>query len=221
MGGALEPAGDPPATQRADAPRTVTETPQRGRILARDGQAIVKPRAVVDVGVEVAKVRDATETARGLAELDGVEADALAKRIREAPKGRFLPVITLRRADYERVADDLDRDSRRVAEPPQIPVAADEDVRPRAARHRRAGDSRAARAIALARAGRRDRPVGASRRPTRSGSPAPPTRRVVIRERETGIAGKTLLERPGRRGRPLRTRSICASRRRPRPRSRR
>src|SRR4051794_33062937 len=70
---------------------TSTDTPARGRILARDGRAIVKPRAVVDVAVEVAKVRDPAETARGLAKIDGIDADDLTKRIRSAPNGRFLP----------------------------------------------------------------------------------------------------------------------------------
>ena len=183
---------------------TVTETPQRGRILDRDGRAIVKPRAVVDVAVEVSKVRDAAETARGLAVLDGVEADALAKRIREAPKGRFLPVITLRRADYERVADDLDAIpgvslNRRTSPLPPTktfarallgsvgPVTAEQlEQSPSLAPGDEIGQSGLQAAY-------QERLAGAA------------TRKVVIRDRETGVAGKTLLERPGRRGRPLRT----------------
>jgi hypothetical protein len=46
-------------------------------------------------------------------------------------------------------------------------------------------------------------------------------RKIVVRDRETGAAGTTLLERPGRRARPLRTTLDLRVRRRPRRRSRR
>jgi cell division protein FtsI/penicillin-binding protein 2 len=185
---------------------TSTDTPARGRILARDGRAIVKPRAVVDVAVEVAKVRDAAETARGLAAIDGIDADAaaLAKRIRSVPKHGFVPVITLRQADYERVAASLDAirgvslNARTSPLPPTKtfarallgtvgPVTAEQlEKTPSLAPGDEIGQSGLQAAY-------QERLGGAA------------TRRVVVRDRETGAAGKTLLERPGRRARPLRT----------------
>jgi cell division protein FtsI/penicillin-binding protein 2 len=183
---------------------TSTDTPARGRILARDGQAIVKPRAVVDVAVEVDKVRAAAETADGLAVIDGVDAGALAKRIRAAPKGRFLPVITLRRAEYERVADHL-------GAVPGVSVNARTSPLPPTKTFARAllgtvGPVTAEQVEKTPSLGPGDE-IGQSGLQAayqdRLGGAA--TRRIVIRDRETGSAGRTLLERPGRRARPVRT----------------
>src|SRR3954451_20175007 len=185
---------------------TSTDTPARGRILARDGRAIVKPRAVVDVAVEVAKVRDPAETARGLPTIDGTDADAaaLAKQIRSVPKRSFVPVITLRQADYERVAASLDAVrgvslyARTSPLPPTKtfarallgtvgPVTAEQlEKTPSLGPGDEIGQSGLQAAY-------QERLGGAA------------TRKVVVRDRETGAAGRTLLERPGRRAGPLRT----------------
>ena len=166
----------------------------------------MKPRAVVDVAVEVAKVRDPAETARGLAAIDGIDADAaaLAKRIRAAPKRSFVPVITLRQADYDRVAASLDAvrgvslNARTSPLPPTKtfarallgtvgPVTAEQlEKTPSLGPGDEIGQSGLQAAY-------QERLGGAA------------TRKVVVRDRETGAAGKTLLERPGRRARPLRT----------------
>ena len=175
LGGALEPARDPSAPDRGHAARDLdghagARADPRAR---RPGDREAARR--VDVAVEVER-RSATRPRppRGLAAIDGIDADAaaLAKRIRAAPKHGFVPVITLRQADYERVAAEPRRDPRRVAERAHVAAAADQDVRPRAARHRRAGDGRAAREDPVARPWRRDRPVGPPGRATRSGSAA-------------------------------------------------
>ena len=188
---------------------TSTDTPARGRILARDGRAIVKPRAVVDVAVEVAKVRDPAETARGLAAIDGIDADAaaLAKRIRAAPKHGFVPVITLRQADYERVAASLDAirgvslNARTSPLPPTKtfarallgtvgPVTAEQlEKTPSLGPGDEIGQSGLQAAY-------QQRLGGAATRGSWS----------ATRDRH---GGKTLLERPGRRARPLRPRSTC------------
>ncbi len=185
---------------------TSTDTPARGRILARDGRAMVKPRAVVDVAVEVAKVRDPAETARGLAAIDGIDADAatLAKQIRSVPQRSFVPVITLRQADYDRVAASLDAvrgvslNARKSPLPPTKtfarallgtvgPVTAEQlEKTPSLGPGDEIGQSGLQSAY-------QERLGGAA------------TRKVVIRDRETGAAGKALLARPGRRARPLRT----------------
>ena len=79
---------------------TAVDRPRRGAILDRDGRALVKQRAVVDVGIEVDKARDST--AARIADLVDVDADELQQRIDAAPKGRFLPVITLRSGAFGR-----------------------------------------------------------------------------------------------------------------------
>jgi len=114
----LRPAGDawtvawrPTAIHpRLDADSrlgTVRTAARRGRILDRDGRALVTDRAVVDVTVEVRRVRDPAVTARRLAALVDVDARRLTRAIRRARRGQFVPVITLRRAAYDRIADRL------------------------------------------------------------------------------------------------------------------
>jgi cell division protein FtsI/penicillin-binding protein 2 len=185
---------------------TAVESRPRGRILARDGRAIVRPRGVVDVAVEVRRVKDADATAQGLAALDGIDVQPqeLAQRIREAPRGRFLPVITLRGDAYERIAEQL-RD---------VPGAS---VNPRAAPL--APTKTFGRAVlgtvgpVTAEQLRKDPDLAPGDEIGQSGLQdayerrlaATATRRVVMRDVASGIAEETLLERPGRRGRALRT----------------
>jgi cell division protein FtsI/penicillin-binding protein 2 len=86
---------------------TARTAARRGRIVDRRGRALVTERAVVDVAVEVRRVREPAVTARRLARLLDVDARRLARAIRRARRGQFVPVITLRRAAYERIADEL------------------------------------------------------------------------------------------------------------------
>jgi cell division protein FtsI/penicillin-binding protein 2 len=185
---------------------TAAEAHPRGRILARDGRAIVKPRDVTDIAVEVRRVREPAETAQRLAALDGVEvgADELAKRIREAPKDRFVPVITLRAADYERIADEVEQVPGASVNARTAPLAPTRTfaravlgtVGPVTAeqleerRNLRPGDEIGQSGLQAAYE-RRLAPVAG--------------RRVVIRDRATGVEEEELLARPGRRGRAVRT----------------
>jgi len=88
---------------------TARTAARRGRIVDRDGRALVTERAVVDVAVEVRRVRDPGATARQLAALVDVDARRLARAIRRARRGQFVPVITLRRAAHARIADELQK----------------------------------------------------------------------------------------------------------------
>ena len=99
-----------------DAPCTPSSAATRGsgrrsivRGAARSSTAAagrsMTERSVVDVGVEVDKARAAT--AERIAGLVDVDADELQQRIEAAPKGRFLPVITLRAAAFAKVEDEL------------------------------------------------------------------------------------------------------------------
>ena len=81
---------------------TVTQAP-RAEILAGNGQPIVEPRPVVNVGVEPKRVHNLPQLARSLHEVLGIDAAALVRAVRSAPPTAFVPVITLRRDAYERV----------------------------------------------------------------------------------------------------------------------
>jgi cell division protein FtsI/penicillin-binding protein 2 len=185
---------------------TAAEARPRGRILARDGRAIVRPRDVVDVAVQVDRVKDPDETAQGLAALDGLDVDAaaLARRIREAPRGRFLPLITLRSAAYERIAGALGDDPGASVNPRTAPLAPTKTfarallgtVGPVTAEQLRENPDLAPGAEI----GQSGLQAAYERRLASS-----PAGRVVIRDIDSGVAQETLLERPGRRGRALRT----------------
>ena len=92
-----------PSLKPGDSLRlTVTQAP-RAAILAGDGQPIVVPRAVVNVGVEPKRVHNLPQLAQTLHQVLGINASALVSAVKSAPPTAFVPVITLRRDDYERV----------------------------------------------------------------------------------------------------------------------
>jgi len=185
---------------------TRVDAAARGKIYARDGHAIIAPRDVVDLGVEVARVKDASATASAFAALEGVAVDAarLARGIEAGPDGRFLPVITLRRAAYERIAERVRAipgasvNMRRAQLPPTKtfarallgsvgPVTAEQI---RKSPSLRPGDEVGQSGLQAA----YERSLAGT-----------PTRRIVIRDRELGTTEKTLVERRGRPGRGLHT----------------
>ena len=103
-------------TPRAIHPRLTAGTrlgtaagrPDRGDLLDRDGRALVTERPVVDVALQTDRVRDPQRSAERVAELiDDVDAGDLARRVRDAGRGRFVPVITLRKAAYDDVEERL------------------------------------------------------------------------------------------------------------------
>jgi cell division protein FtsI/penicillin-binding protein 2 len=80
----------------------------RGSILDRDGRALVKARPVMHVSVHVTRRGpDAETTAAALADVLDIDAAPLARTLRDAEPDHYIPVITLRLADYEDVADRL------------------------------------------------------------------------------------------------------------------
>ena len=92
-----------PALQTGEALRlTVTHAPQ-APILAGDGRPIVVPRPVVNVGVEPKRVHNLPQLAQTLHQVLGIDAASLVRAVKAAPPTAFVPVITLRQADYERV----------------------------------------------------------------------------------------------------------------------
>jgi cell division protein FtsI/penicillin-binding protein 2 len=61
----------------------------------------------VAIDVDTKKVDDAGATAGRLADVVDVKASALEQAIEKAGPGHFVPVITLRKADYDKVAEEL------------------------------------------------------------------------------------------------------------------
>lgn len=92
------------ATERLAVQRTPA---QRGQVLGRDGAAIVADSPVVDVGVQPSRTTDPSGLAARLAALLDVDGDDLARRVTSASPDAFVPVITLRRADYDAISAQL------------------------------------------------------------------------------------------------------------------
>lgn len=81
-----------------DATRTRAD---RADVLGRDGTPLVTRTPVVEVGVQPSRATDPAALSRTLAGLLDVDAAALEERIAAAGPDAFVPVITLRRSDYE------------------------------------------------------------------------------------------------------------------------
>jgi len=188
---------------------TAVDRPRRGAILDRDGRALVKQRAVVDVGVEVDKARDST--AARIAALVDVDADELQQRIDAAPEGRFLSVITLRSGDFAKVEDELtvvpgvSLNGTTAALAPSSTFARTllGTVGPVTAEQVEKSGGRLATGDVAGRSG-----LQLAHDEQLAGSP---TRRVLIRYSATGGEEKTLARKAGKRGRSLRTRLDLAT----------
>jgi cell division protein FtsI/penicillin-binding protein 2 len=94
---------------RAGASLVMTRVePTRGSILDAAGEAIVKPRPVVHVGVEPRRVTDRRQLIdtldRALRSQDlRISLDDLPARMEAADRDAFVPVVTLRREVYTRI----------------------------------------------------------------------------------------------------------------------
>jgi cell division protein FtsI/penicillin-binding protein 2 len=185
---------------------TSVDRPRRAPILDRRGRALVTDRPVVDIGVQVDAVRDPAATAGALARLLDVDGDALRKRIEAAGKGRFISVITLREPAFERVEGELkavrgvslNRATAPLAPSPTFARALLGSVGPVTAEQVERSRGRLADGDVAGQSG-----LEATFDARLAGTP---TRRILIRDRETGEATRTLARRRGTRGRPLRTR---------------
>ena len=77
--------------------------PPRAAITDANGAPIFTPTDVVNVGVDTGKVTDLPALAAGLSAATGISAADITKAVTAAPKGQFVPVITLRRPDFEAI----------------------------------------------------------------------------------------------------------------------
>jgi cell division protein FtsI/penicillin-binding protein 2 len=77
--------------------------PERAPITDAAGAPIFAPTEVVNVGVDPAQVTDLPSLAAGLSAATGVGADEIVAAVQKAKPGQFVPVITLRRPDFEKI----------------------------------------------------------------------------------------------------------------------
>lgn len=83
------------------------EPATRGTVLDRDGEPLVEERPVVNIGIQPSRVADVEEVTAALADVLGVDGAGLAERVQAAGPDQFVPVITLRREDYDPVRDEV------------------------------------------------------------------------------------------------------------------
>ncbi|TFV63476.1 UNVERIFIED_ORG: penicillin-binding protein [Bacillus sp. AZ43] len=77
--------------------------PDRAPITDAAGAPLFTPTEVVNVGVDPAQVTDLPSLAAGLSAATGIAADEIVADVQAAPQGQFVPVITLRRPDFEAI----------------------------------------------------------------------------------------------------------------------
>ncbi|MGY1609066.1 penicillin-binding transpeptidase domain-containing protein [Geodermatophilus sp. SYSU D00700] len=77
--------------------------PERAAITDAAGRPLFTPTEVVNVGVDPAQVTDLPGLAAALSAATGVAAEEITADVQAAPPGQFVPVITLRRPDFEAI----------------------------------------------------------------------------------------------------------------------
>jgi cell division protein FtsI/penicillin-binding protein 2 len=81
----------------------VRSLPERAPITDAAGAPLFTPTEVVNVGVDPAQVTDLGALAAALGAATGVAAADIVADVQAAPEGQFVPVITLRRPDFEAI----------------------------------------------------------------------------------------------------------------------
>ena len=77
--------------------------PERAAVTDAAGQPLFAPTEVVNVGVDPGQVTDLPALAAGLSAATGIAAEEIVADVQAAPAGQFVPVITLRRPDFEAI----------------------------------------------------------------------------------------------------------------------
>jgi cell division protein FtsI/penicillin-binding protein 2 len=182
---------------------TTRDPAARGDILDRDGVAIVRPRTVYRIGLARDKVDDVAASVSALGALVDLDERAFTRSVRGAGPQQFVEAITLRERDYRKIDRALADVPGALAVNDEAPLAEN-----RAFARALLGTVGPATAEQLDRLDGQRGPgdeIGQSglqaRYEERLGGAA--GRRIVIRV--GGAPTDTLLERPGRDGRPLRT----------------
>src|SRR3954453_115690 len=77
--------------------------PERAPITDATGAPLFTPTEVVSVGVDPGQVTDLPALAAALSAATGIEAQQIVSDVQKAKPGQFVPVITLRRPDFEAI----------------------------------------------------------------------------------------------------------------------
>jgi cell division protein FtsI/penicillin-binding protein 2 len=77
--------------------------PERAPITDASGAPLFAATEVVNVGVDKAQVTDLPALAAALSAATGIAAEEIVADVQAAPEGQFVPVITLRRPDFEAI----------------------------------------------------------------------------------------------------------------------
>nr|WP_246344780.1 penicillin-binding transpeptidase domain-containing protein [Conexibacter arvalis] len=86
---------------------TVRETQRRGKVLDRNGAALVEERDVKRVGVIAGEISDPAATAQAIAAAVDIDPRPFERAIRGGGRQQFVEAITLRPEDYDAVAATL------------------------------------------------------------------------------------------------------------------
>ncbi|MGY1711831.1 penicillin-binding transpeptidase domain-containing protein [Geodermatophilus sp. SYSU D00758] len=79
------------------------QLPERAAVTDAAGQPLFTLTEVVEVGVDPAGVTDLPALAAGLSAATGIPAEEITADVQAAPAGQFVPVISLRRPDFEAI----------------------------------------------------------------------------------------------------------------------
>ncbi|MGY1987450.1 penicillin-binding transpeptidase domain-containing protein [Blastococcus sp. SYSU DS0669] len=79
------------------------QLPERAAITDASGAPLFTPTEVVRVGVDPAQVTDLPALAAALSAATGVAAEEIIADVQAAPEGQFVPVIDLRRPQFEQI----------------------------------------------------------------------------------------------------------------------
>ncbi|WP_448627397.1 penicillin-binding transpeptidase domain-containing protein [Geodermatophilus sp. URMC 64] len=77
--------------------------PERAAITDATGAPLFTPTEVVNVGVDPGQVTDLPALAAALSAATGIDAQQIVTDVQKAQPGQFVPVITLRRPDFEAI----------------------------------------------------------------------------------------------------------------------
>ncbi|WP_084285491.1 penicillin-binding transpeptidase domain-containing protein [Solirubrobacter soli] len=185
---------------------TAVKAPARGRIEDRDGRALMAERAVTAIDVDTRRVTDPADTASRIAALiDDIDAGELRKKIEAAPKGGFVPVITLRKTAYDKIAGELQDVPGASTAPGTAPLAPSKDfarallgaVGPATAEQVERSDGRLAPGDAVGQWG-----LQAAFDARLAGTE---TRSIVVRDAKDGVVEKTLRRWKGKSAKDVQT----------------
>ncbi len=98
-----EPALVHPELAEGQRLELTRQLPERAPVTDASGAPIFTPTEVVNVGVDPGQVTDLPALAAGLSAATGIAAEEIVADVQAETSGNFVPVIALRRPDFERI----------------------------------------------------------------------------------------------------------------------